>query len=909
MKPAHRSQFSPRRDLKGEKDEDTQKFKPCRRYGLLAADSDPNQLQKRLSDENGEYLDGYYASICEKSEICKNCGGRPAHIDTVVIAVDGACRGNGSLKSEASYGVFVKEESPLNTSSRIPDSEDAHPPTNQIAELWAAYFGIITAIRLKEILGKNLSLVVIKADSEYVVRGMTDWIGKWKNKGWKTVKGAPVTNRNLFEKLQTAVDFAAIVGVKIEFWHVRREFNQEADELANLAFDNSFSAQLRKRGRLHKTPSKITVLAPSCHPEKFWDLKNCRGQQFFHVSDIIANILHIFLFRKPIDPPLSLQIMGGKRHNESCGHHRPPKVPKKTIQFEPCKRYGVDSPFADNPNLMQTFPEEGFCQALCDTTVCDCGDRMVHPDTLIVAVDGACRGNGTSTAEATYGVYVNEFSKYNDFSRLPKSEAPHTNQKAELLAGYHGIMTGLRIIKDVEETLKVDDAGPGTKYLVIIKTDSEHLAKGMTEWIVKWKANGWINSRGGLVANRALFLKVQSAIDEVSNSGHDVEIWHVKRQFNQNADDMAKMAFDDDFDEDIPGNLEATLFLKSLPWTNTTLLICIELLIAESTNPELESTNPELLLGNFTSNNKLSPSKPYFCSLLPKRLLHNIMAQPAPVWNTHPSSTPNPTATKSKFEPCEVWGYYIFTDDPNLMQTWPKKGSKKYSMAICPHVKEACPCCGHLPPEQDTIIIAVDGACRDNGKATAQGAYGVFINELSRYNKSERLPQSPAPHTNQIAELWAGYHGIYTAVQFAISENLRETINKMREEDGEPEHVGEKNGKFLIAIIKTDSAYLTMAMTSWIAKWKSNGWKTSKGTRVANQELFEKVQEAVDYANREGIEVKFWYTKTLVRHSQERLRQSTFYLAWDKSMNSQWEGGELFELESEIASLYQRTCP
>ncbi|CAG8975764.1 hypothetical protein HYALB_00009283 [Hymenoscyphus albidus] len=246
MKPPDRSQCPPRRNGKGEEDEDTQKFKPCRRYGLFAADSDPNKLQKRLSDEDGKYLDGYYASICEYSEICKHCGGRPAHIDTVIIAVDGACRGNGSLKPEASYGVFVKEKSLLNISSRIPDSEDAPPPTNQIIELWAAYFGIKTAIRLKESVGKKLSLVVIKADSEYVVKGMTDWIGKWKNNGWKTAKGGPVTNRDMFEILQTAVDFAARRGVKIEFWHVRREFNQEADELANLAFDNSFSAELRK---------------------------------------------------------------------------------------------------------------------------------------------------------------------------------------------------------------------------------------------------------------------------------------------------------------------------------------------------------------------------------------------------------------------------------------------------------------------------------------------------------------------------------------------------------------------------------------------------------------------------------------------------------------------------------------
>lgn len=77
--------------------------------------------------------------------------------------------------------------------------------------------------------------MVIKADSEYLVKGTTEWIFKWGTNGYRTSKGTPVTNSALFQKLQALVSKLNGLNVEVLFWHVQREFNKEADELANKA--------------------------------------------------------------------------------------------------------------------------------------------------------------------------------------------------------------------------------------------------------------------------------------------------------------------------------------------------------------------------------------------------------------------------------------------------------------------------------------------------------------------------------------------------------------------------------------------------------------------------------------------------------------------------------------------------
>jgi ribonuclease HI len=85
--------------------------------------------------------------------------------------------------------------------------------------------------------GGDLATVVIKADSEYLVKGMTDWILKWRLNGWKTASGKDVVNRHHFEQLLSKVEKLESMGVKVLFWHVRRVFNADAGRLGNFALD------------------------------------------------------------------------------------------------------------------------------------------------------------------------------------------------------------------------------------------------------------------------------------------------------------------------------------------------------------------------------------------------------------------------------------------------------------------------------------------------------------------------------------------------------------------------------------------------------------------------------------------------------------------------------------------------
>ncbi|MCU0934550.1 MAG: ribonuclease HI [Gammaproteobacteria bacterium] len=108
--------------------------------------------------------------------------------ETVEVFTDGACRGNpgpGGWAALLRYGGHEKLISggePLTTNNRM--------------ELMAA-------IRALEAL-KRPCHVRLHTDSEYLKRGITEWISGWKRKGWKTAAGQPVKNVDLWEQLDRA---------------------------------------------------------------------------------------------------------------------------------------------------------------------------------------------------------------------------------------------------------------------------------------------------------------------------------------------------------------------------------------------------------------------------------------------------------------------------------------------------------------------------------------------------------------------------------------------------------------------------------------------------------------------------------------------------------------------------------
>ena len=138
----------------------------------------------------------------------------------VEIYTDGACRGNpgpGGWGATLELGEHFRELSGAEADT-----------TNNRMELMAV-------IRAFEAL-KRRAAVRVYLDSEYVRRGITEWLPNWKARDWRTADRKPVKNRDLWEQLD-----AAVQGHDIEWRWVKGHSgipgNERVDALANAAID------------------------------------------------------------------------------------------------------------------------------------------------------------------------------------------------------------------------------------------------------------------------------------------------------------------------------------------------------------------------------------------------------------------------------------------------------------------------------------------------------------------------------------------------------------------------------------------------------------------------------------------------------------------------------------------------
>ncbi len=141
-------------------------------------------------------------------------------MSVITIYTDGACRGNpgpGGWGALLQSGEHVKE---------ISGAEPA--TTNNRMELTAV-------IRALEALKRPVE-VRLYTDSEYVRRGISEWLPSWKARGWKTAARKPVKNQDLWQALD-----AAAARHRIEWHWVKAHSgvpgNERVDRLANLAID------------------------------------------------------------------------------------------------------------------------------------------------------------------------------------------------------------------------------------------------------------------------------------------------------------------------------------------------------------------------------------------------------------------------------------------------------------------------------------------------------------------------------------------------------------------------------------------------------------------------------------------------------------------------------------------------
>lgn len=137
---------------------------------------------------------------------------------TVEIFCDGACSGNpgpGGYGAILRYGGHEKEIS----------GGEPHTTNNRM-EMRAA----IEAMRL---LTRPCG-ITITTDSQYLVKGMTEWIGGWQRRGWQNSKKEPVLNRDLWEEL------LKLCGIHEVTWkwirgHAGHAENERCDSLARQA--------------------------------------------------------------------------------------------------------------------------------------------------------------------------------------------------------------------------------------------------------------------------------------------------------------------------------------------------------------------------------------------------------------------------------------------------------------------------------------------------------------------------------------------------------------------------------------------------------------------------------------------------------------------------------------------------
>jgi ribonuclease HI len=146
-------------------------------------------------------------------------------VSEVEIYTDGACRGN---PGPGGWGVVLR------AGLRERELCGGDPATtNNRMELTAAIQGLVAL--------KRHCRVTVYTDSEYLRRGISEWLSQWKRRGWRTADRKPVKNEDLWRQLDELASFHDVHWrwVKGHSGHVD---NERADQLANKGLEHALRA-------------------------------------------------------------------------------------------------------------------------------------------------------------------------------------------------------------------------------------------------------------------------------------------------------------------------------------------------------------------------------------------------------------------------------------------------------------------------------------------------------------------------------------------------------------------------------------------------------------------------------------------------------------------------------------------
>ena len=139
----------------------------------------------------------------------------------VIIHTDGACKGN---PGPGGWGAIL--QAGAGREKELWGGEVL--TTNNRMELTAAIRG------LQEL--KRGCSVLLVTDSEYVMKGINEWMVNWKKRGWKTAAKQPVKNADLWQQLDEQVNRHEVKWQWVR-GHNGHPGNERADDLANRGVD------------------------------------------------------------------------------------------------------------------------------------------------------------------------------------------------------------------------------------------------------------------------------------------------------------------------------------------------------------------------------------------------------------------------------------------------------------------------------------------------------------------------------------------------------------------------------------------------------------------------------------------------------------------------------------------------
>ena len=135
--------------------------------------------------------------------------------DIVELYTDGACSGN---PGPGGWGCILRFKG---TEKELSGGEPA--TTNNRMEMKAVIAGLEAL--------KRSCTVAVYTDSQYVQKGISEWIWSWKKRGWKTADNKPVKNADLWQELDALARNHKVTWHWVK-GHAGHPENERADELA-----------------------------------------------------------------------------------------------------------------------------------------------------------------------------------------------------------------------------------------------------------------------------------------------------------------------------------------------------------------------------------------------------------------------------------------------------------------------------------------------------------------------------------------------------------------------------------------------------------------------------------------------------------------------------------------------------